>query len=226
VTTLVTVNNTSPTSNVVAFPSGYSLQPACTAANGGGDLTTDLGEYSCHERALRVKVGTITRPDLSSAQGFWVLVKGNKQPLLTSISQKRGLLCPIKSTAIVGLGLDIPEGCVSSCGNFNAHQAVSNIKIVVWEGCQITKYFSPTTGAFQGVTAAPLDIPNPPNCDVAVGEYNTANAPKPVTGLLLQDTSTTGSPQEPVTFADGDATSGNGSCFNTFVGGVYSRVCH
>lgn len=87
VSTLVTANNTALPTNVAAYPAGYSLQPACTAANGGGDLVTDLGEYSCHQRALRVKVNTDGT--------FWVLVLGsNKQPIPTSISQKRGYCSP------------------------------------------------------------------------------------------------------------------------------------
>jgi hypothetical protein len=214
VSTLVTVNNT-VLPNQVYLSAGYYLKDPCTVPNGGGDPTTGLGKYSCHERALRVKVGPITLPDSSPAQGFWVLVKGNKQPIPTTIAQKRGV-CPNKTVAILGLGLDIPEGCVSTCGSFNPHQGVKNLQIVSWEGCVIEKHFSPTTGAFLGVST------DTPGCTIEVGDFNNSlNPPRPVTNLTLTDTSGT----EAITFADGDATSGDSSCFNTFVGGVYARVC-
>lgn len=108
-------------------------------------------------------------------------------------------------------------GCVSTCGNFNAKQAVTNLQIVAWEGCVITKHFDATTGAFLGVST------DTPGCSVQVGDFNhqDTNPPKPVSGLTLSD----GSGSEQITFGDGSATSGDNSCFSTFVGGVYSRVC-
>jgi hypothetical protein len=199
ITTLVTVNNT--TANV-SVPTGFTAY-----ALGTGEPKTGLGTSSVHERAIKITA-------LAADKTFWVLVKGNKQPLLTSVAVKRGSYCTLKSYAVLGLGLDIPEGCVSTCGNFNAKQAVKNIQIVVWEGCEITKYFSPTTGAFQGVTVTGE------GCTVLPGEglYDGGvTPPPPVTGLFLGD--------EQVTFGDGDATTGDNSCFNTFVGGVYARVC-
>jgi hypothetical protein len=204
VSTLVTANNLVPPNQVLFAPGGTTPYGAGSASGGGGDTNTGLGKYSVHEQAYKVKV--------NPADGtFWVLVLGNKQPVQTSIAVKKGNCSSscIKSVGILGLGLDLPEGCVSTCGGFNFHQAVNSIQLVSWEGCQISKYFSPTTGVFQGVTV------DPP-CTVTVGAYNV-DGPQPVSGLGLGG--------DTITFGTGDVIIGDASCINTFVGGVYSRVC-
>lgn len=208
IATLVTVNNTVSPNQIRVFPvpSGSVFYPAGTVSGGGGDPNTGLGKYSAHEQAIKVK--------LSADGTFWVLVKGNKQPVQTSIAMKKsGLFCPVKTFQRLGLGLDVPEGCVSTCGNFNPKQAVKNSQIFRWEGCEFMKMFDSTTGSFLGVQ---LTENSDPACRVDKGEFQ-GDGPQPVTDLQLGG--------EAVTFADGDATTGDNSCYTTLVGGRYARVC-
>lgn len=197
VSTLVTVNNTVSPNSVTLFPSGSTFYPAVT-----GDPYTGLGKYSSHERAVKVKVNTDGT--------FWVLVKGNKQPLPTSIVQKRGY-CPIKSTQILGLGLDLPEGCVSSCGNFAPTQTLTKTEIVKFKECEVEFTRSVVTGAVTGFSKT---ANSDPACSVKEGS---------VSDLEVKDGDTS---LGNVSFGDGFVSSGEESCNTRFIGGRYYTVCN
>ena len=199
VSTLVTVNNTVSPNSVTLFPSGSTFYPAVT-----GDPNTGLGKYSSHERAVKVKVNTDGT--------FWVLVKGNKQPLPTSIVQKRGLFCPIKSTQILGLGLDLPEGCVSSCGNFAPSQTLTKTEIVKFKECEVEFTRSLVTGAVIGSEGTDLLSGDCVLRTGSVGELTVSGA-----GLPTGDNK--------VSFGDGFVSSGEESCNTRFIGGRYYTVC-
>jgi hypothetical protein len=86
VATLVTANNTvSPATGNVEEPTPCK-----------GDSSTGLGKYSCHEKAVKI--------DYADRQKFWVVVKDNKQPLMTSVVAKKysNTYC----AAVLGFGLD------------------------------------------------------------------------------------------------------------------------
>jgi hypothetical protein len=192
---------------MLSVPTGY-----IPFAPGSGESKTGLGKYSVHERAIRI---TAVNP---ADKTFWVLAQGRKQPILTSVAVRRSYsFCPVKSFAVLGLGLDIPEGCVSTCGAFNPKQGVKTGENFVWEGCSGTKWRDSATGAFLGLTT------ETPGCLVEVGEYLNGDKPvRPITDITLSDPLSTA---EGLTFGDGDATQGDNSCFYTFVGGVYAKLC-
>lgn len=67
-----------------------------------GDNVTGLGKHSCHELAVRLNPNSQTKT-------FWAVVRGQKQPVQTSIVVKGvGNNCNTKAYQIVGLGLDSP----------------------------------------------------------------------------------------------------------------------
>jgi hypothetical protein len=185
VSTLVTANN-AVLPNQVYLPTGFSLKPDCTAANGGGDLTTDIGEYSCHERALRVKVNTDGT--------FWVIVKGRKEAIPTSIAQKRGS-CPTKSTAILGLGLD-------------AAPVAPVTETLRHEQCAVEFSSDRITGAF---LSAKLTADSDPDCQFFVDDVQNLR-------LVLNGTDI-GS----ANYGEGYTNTGAGSCTTRVIGGkVYT----
>jgi hypothetical protein len=130
VTTLVTENNLA--ADILVFnPMAPTTQigtvyDACT-----GDMSTGLGRYSCHERAVRVGINRS-----AATQKFWVLAKGTRQPIETSIALKKGTT--VKSFAIVGLGLDT-----------NAFQTAKKTETVNFKGCAVDFVYDSVTGAVQ-----------------------------------------------------------------------------
>jgi len=203
ISTLVTVNNT------VSTATGNYVFPACQ-----GDLATDLGERSCHEQAVRVAATPVD----SLTETFWVVVAGtHKQPVPTSVVTKKKL--SVQSAAILGLGLDLPEGCVSTCGNFDPDQTLKKVEIVDFKGCSVEFDTSLTTGAVLNVTLLPVcsSTPTGPCSTNASCSFYPGN----VSDLQLYQngvgTLGTGN------FGDGTISTGSNSCTTRIIGGkVYT----
>jgi hypothetical protein len=176
-----------------------------TVPCGQGDNTLGLGnDLLCHERLIhwnnqQSKTGT-----------FSFEVGGKRKPIITSVVVKKG--GSEYSCQMVGVGFADETGgaCVESCGNFNPKQAVLSQSTVEWEGCQITKHFNTTNGAFLGVTLTGSA------CVIEAGGF-LGGGPEPVSGLMLDG--------DNLQFADGEGTNGTDSCYYCWYGGGYSKVC-
>ena len=203
ISTLVTANSTVAPNQIALFPLGSSLYAPGSANGGGGDTNTGLGKYSVHEQAVKVK--------LNADGTFWVLVKGNKQPLPTAIAVKRGSYCPIKSYNVLGLGLDLPEGCVSSCGNFAPSQALVSREVTKFKECEVFFDKNLTNG-----TISAFDKTDPLSpCQVFEGSVKDLS----IQGLGLPPGA------DKVSFGDGVVSSGEESCNTRFVAGRFYTVC-
>jgi hypothetical protein len=202
VSTLVTANNLVAPNQIYLF-TGYSLYPAGTSSSGGGDTNTGLGRFSAHEQALKVK--------LDADGAFWVLVKGNKQPLPTSVAVKRGSFCPVKTYSVLGLGLDLPEGCVSSCGNFAPSQALTSKEIVKFKECEVFYEKDLISGEIKNFDKTDVSS----TCSVFEGSVKDLS----IQGLGLP------AGADKVSFGDGVVSSGEESCNTRFVAGRYYTVC-
>jgi hypothetical protein len=187
----------------ISVSGSYSVTTPC----GQGDNTLGLGNnLTCHERLIHWN----NQQSKAPSGTFSYEVGGKRKPIITSVVVKKG--GSQYSCKMVGVGFADEAGggaCVESCGNFNPKQAVLSQATVEWEGCQITKHFNTTNGAFLGVTVTGSA------CYVDKGGF--MDGPAPVADLLLDG--------DRLQFADGEGTNGTDSCFYCWYGGGYSKVC-
>lgn len=113
---LVTANNAVVSTN-------YRVYPACQ-----GDPATDLGEQSCHEKAVTFNCTTATTY-------IWIVVEGRRGPVLQSVALKNNKGC-VKSFAVTGLGYEISQ-----------FQATAATESVDFKGCVVDFVTDPLTGA-------------------------------------------------------------------------------
>lgn len=78
--------------NTVSTATGNQSYDPCV-----GDPVTGLGKYSCHEKAVKLN-------PVDQTQNFWVVVGGQKGPVLQSVAAKKG--SKTEACAIVGLGVE------------------------------------------------------------------------------------------------------------------------
>jgi hypothetical protein len=188
VAALITANNT--------WVSGGTPYLACQ-----GDPVTDLGEKSCHEKAVTFGCNQAT------AQ-FWIVVAGQKSAVLQSVAVKKGYC--VKSFAVPGLGSDL-----------NPFQQAQKFETVNFKGCAVTFQYDVVTGA---VTSAALDPSQStkPVCAPNVNDGNCCafNGGEPVSNLSL---TLNGHPLGAGVFGDGYVSSGTNSCTTRVIGGrVYT----
>jgi hypothetical protein len=105
IATVVTANNV-----VVSVPANQ-FYAACD-----GEPVLDLGKNSCHERAVKVKYGSVTNYQ------FWLVVQGKKAPVLQSIAVKKNFCS--KSLPVTGFGF-----------NVNPFQAAQKVETINFKGC-------------------------------------------------------------------------------------------
>lgn len=207
VATLVTANNT------VSQATGNLPEPTPCK----GDTTTGLGKNSCHEQAVKILY--------ANRQQFWVVVAGNKQPIMTTVAAKKYSTTYCTSPqGIVGLGLDIPEGCVSSCGNFNPDQTLKRSEVVDFKGCAVQFDTSVTTGAVLNTThlLPTCSITQPPPC--STNPNCSALMVKDVKDIEIRLQTNLGFVSLGTgNFGDGTFSTGSNSCTTRVIGGrVYS----
>jgi hypothetical protein len=109
VATLVTANNT------VSVATGNQVYSPCK-----GDPVTDLGEFSCHERAVKINPALLTL-------AFWVVVDGQQQAVETSVAVKKGSC--VQPYAVAGFGREIEA---------NPFRNVTTRRTDVFKGCAVT----------------------------------------------------------------------------------------
>ena len=186
IATLVTANNT------VLSPPATQVFAPCV-----GDSATGLGKYSCHEEAVRVS------PDANKA--FWVIVSGSKLPIETSIAVKKGY--NVKSAAIVGLGLDAPDACVSSCGGFHPDQTLKKTETLVFKGCAVTFVLDLTSGEVISAANDPTQSTSQNCSPLIVDDVSSLEVFYHGQSLGLGD------------FGDGMLATGSTSCTTRVIGG-------
>ncbi|HEY6554284.1 MAG TPA: hypothetical protein VI669_13085 [Vicinamibacteria bacterium] len=187
--TLVTANND------VATPSGCQNYSACS-----GDPLTGLGKHSCHEKAVKINPATQTA-------GFWVVAQGTtanktqRLPVMTSIVAKKGSC--IKSTAILGLGLEGPS----------VFQAAKKAETIVFKGCAVKFELDAVTGQVVNAETDPLQSDPGANCSpLFVNDVSELS-------LTLTGLGDLGAGQ----IGDGYISTGTNSCTTRVIGGrVYT----
>jgi hypothetical protein len=188
VAALVTANN--------VVVSGGQSYPACA-----GDPVTDLGERSCHEKAVAFGCSQVT-------SDFWIVVQGQKGAVLQSVAVKRGIC--IKSFAVAGLGYDL-----------NPFQATQKVETVNFKGCAVRFQYDVVSGA---VVSAALDPTQSTKPACAPGQNDGTccafNGGEDVSHLeLTLNGQTLGTGQ----FGQGYVSSGTNSCTTRVLGGrVYT----
>jgi hypothetical protein len=187
---VVTANNTP------VLPSGFQAYAACA-----GDPATGLGKYSCHERAVKVN------PNASAAGEFWLVVAGQRTPVLQAIALKKGSC--VKSFAVAGLGFDV-----------NPFQAAQKVETINFKGCAVKFVYDVGTGAVLSATLDPDESTKPP-CGTSPNDGTCcAFYDDDVTNLEL---TLNGQPLGAGQFGEGYVSSGVNSCTTRVIGGkVYT----
>src|SRR5262249_29673695 len=109
-----------------------------------GDEVTELGERSCHEKAISFSCGSVTTD-------IWIVVKGKKAPVLQSVAVKRNSC--VKSFAILGLGTDV-----------NPFHQAQTTETVNFKGCVVTFTKDVTSGAVVSAVLEPPPVSTKPAC--------------------------------------------------------------
>jgi hypothetical protein len=183
-----------------------AIYPLCV-----GDPLSGVGLYACHEQGIRLNA------EQGKANQFKVIVKGQRDPIASSVVVKKGKTtdsCKIKGLGLQTSGSDGSVACVSSCGNFNPDQTIKRFETVQFKGCAATFEYDTTTGAVVNAFADhDLDEPGANCSDLTlsnVGDLELSLLGTPIGGGKGK-------------FGDGYLSTGNTSCTTRIIGGkVYT----
>jgi hypothetical protein len=188
VSTLVTIDN------VVSLASGNTVYSTLSCK---GDTVTGLGKYSCHEQAVRFNPAIYKQPGgglVPTDRFLWIIVSGNKQPILTSIAVKKGSC--VQPYAVLGLGVDAPAASVTETLQHGA--------------CTVEFTLNALTGTVLSakLTQDSLDA----GCNLRIDDVEEGNVTVRINNVDL-----------PIKFGQGYFQSGDTSCTTRVIGGkLYS----
>lgn len=182
---------------IVVPASSADISPPCE-----GDGVTGIGEYSCHEQAVRLNADADTT-------SFHLVVQGVAEPIPSSIVVKAGRKIT-EACMIAGLGTGTPYvlgSCVPSCGDYDPNQTIIKTEVLNFKGCRLEFQYSLETGE---VTSVQLSLDSPPGCQLL--DF-------PVDQLQITVPGSSGPATMGATFGDGFISAGTESCSCRVIGG-------